>query len=194
MRAAHSRVASSHPIKALLLFLLFTSTQHRSSIRSAEMGFALRSVFLLCGLLAGVLAFPEVTYCPKGWTQLDDSCFMFVPQRRTFVDAEHVCILKGGNLASVLDAKEHALVVELIREQFDPILDTWIGLSDAIQEGTFLWTDGSPLDFTAYGTTQPDNFEGTEDCVEISDDNELWNDDGCTDMNYFVCMKEAHRH
>uniref|UniRef100_A0A3Q2YLT0 Galactose-specific lectin nattectin-like n=2 Tax=Hippocampus comes TaxID=109280 RepID=A0A3Q2YLT0_HIPCM len=158
------------------------------------MALGLRSVFLLCGLLAGVWALPKVTYCPKGWTQLDDTCFMFVAQQRTFIDAELICQLKGGNLASVLDARENALVIELIRQEFNGLRDTWIGLNDAIREGTNLWTDGSVVKFTAYTPPQPDDFGGLEDCTEIDDATEAWNDDQCTDLNYFVCSKEAHEH
>ncbi|XP_077425174.1 galactose-specific lectin nattectin-like [Vanacampus margaritifer] len=163
-----------------------------SSIRTAEMAIAFHSTFLLCGLLAGVWAIPEVTYCPKGWTQLNDCCFMVVPQERTYVDAEQVCILKGGNLASILDATENALAFELIRAEFGELRDTWIGLHDGIEEDSFLWTDGSAVDFTAYAPTQPDDFNGDEDCVEIDDTFEAWNDDQCTDTNYFICVKKAH--
>ncbi|XP_051912960.1 galactose-specific lectin nattectin-like [Hippocampus zosterae] len=173
--------------------LRFQHIHSASSIRTAEMALALRSVFLLCGLLAGVWALPKVTYCPKGWTQLDDSCFIFVNQQRTFIDAERICQLKGGNLASILDARENALVIELIRQEFNGIRDTWIGLHDAIQESTNLWTDGSVVGFTAYAASQPDNF-GNEDCTEIDDLPEAWNDDTCTDLNYFVCVKDAQEH
>ncbi|XP_077369800.1 galactose-specific lectin nattectin-like [Festucalex cinctus] len=167
-----------------------------SSIRTAEMAIAIRSVFLLCGLLAGAWASscPEVTYCPKGWTQLNDCCFIFVAQQRTYIDAERVCILKGGNLASILDATENALVFELIRAEFNGNLeDTWIGLHDGIEEGYYQWTDGSAVDFTDFGLNQPDNFNN-EDCVEINDTTAAWNDDDCTDENYFVCVKKAYRH
>ncbi|XP_061551926.1 galactose-specific lectin nattectin-like isoform X2 [Phycodurus eques] len=168
-----------------------------SSIGTAKMAFTLRSLFLLCGisgLLAAVRADKNGNYCPQGWTQLDDKCYIFVQQQRTFIDAEQICILRGGNLVSILDAKENALVLELIRDTLGDIQDTWIGQHDGVEEGTFLWTDGSPVDFGAYTAPQPDNFNGVEDCVEISSQTEAWNDDECTDVNFFVCIKEAHEH
>ncbi|XP_061664180.1 galactose-specific lectin nattectin-like [Syngnathoides biaculeatus] len=168
-----------------------------SSIRTAKMAFTLRSVFLLCGisgLLTAVWAGKDGNYCPKDWSQLDDHCYIFINQERSFIDAEQICLLRGGNLASILDAKENALVLELIRDALGEIQDTWVGLHDGPSEGTFIWTDGSPAEISGFTTPQPDDFGGNEDCVEISRDTEAWNDETCTDLNFFVCIKEAHEH
>ncbi|XP_077463564.1 C-type mannose receptor 2-like [Stigmatopora argus] len=170
-----------------------------SSIKTAKMEFALQTLVLLCGISGLVSADCDNkgSYCPKGWTQLDDYCYTFVEQQRTFMDAEEICILKGGNLMSVLDHKESVLAKELIYAALGDTSntqDTWIGAHDGIEEGTFMWTDGSAFDFMAFQDTQPDNFNGVEDCVEIDGGTLLWNDDNCTDENFFLCAKEAHEH
>ncbi|XP_077580524.1 galactose-specific lectin nattectin-like [Stigmatopora nigra] len=170
-----------------------------SSIKTAKMEFALHTLVLLCGIsgLVSACGDSKGSYCPKGWTQLDDNCYTFVQQERTFMDAEEICILKGGNLMSILDRKEAVLAQELIFEALGTTTnaqDTWIGAHDGIEEDTFMWTDGSPFDFEDFETSQPDNFMGGEDCVEIDGLTLQWNDDSCTDTNFFLCVKEAHEH
>uniref|UniRef100_A0A3Q2XGB6 Galactose-specific lectin nattectin-like n=2 Tax=Hippocampus comes TaxID=109280 RepID=A0A3Q2XGB6_HIPCM len=126
--------------------------------------------------------------CPEGWTQLDKYCYIFEHEPRTFSDAERVCTILGGNLASINSRLENAVVVELIREGAGSVVDTWIGLHDAILEDNFIWTDGETFKFSNFGAGQPDNTGGNEDCVEIRGDS-LWDDDECTDLNPFVCIR-----
>jgi hypothetical protein len=55
---------------------------------------------------------------------------------------------------------------------------TWIGLSDYIQEGTFLWVTGEPLTYTNWAAGQPDNQGDFEDYAHlwITDGRHTWND------------------
>ena len=44
----------------------------------------------------------------------------------------------------------------------------WIGLNDIAEEGTFVWTDGSPNTYAKFTDGEPDNYLNSEDCVVIS--------------------------
>ncbi|XP_051914526.1 galactose-specific lectin nattectin-like, partial [Hippocampus zosterae] len=125
--------------------------------------------------------------CPEGWTQVDCSCFLFQDEERQFADAESVCNILGGNLASVHSALENAVIVQLnAAGTSDSSSDIWIGLHEAIEEGTFFWTDDSPVDFTNF---KSDNDSG--DCLAIENDDVLWDKDPCSVENKFVCAREA---
>ncbi|XP_061910718.1 galactose-specific lectin nattectin-like [Entelurus aequoreus] len=156
------------------------------------MAFTSRAFFLLCGIigLTGVwsLSFQDNTdeCCPKGWTQLNKRCFIYKEEGRTFSDAESVCNLLGGNLASILSALEYAVVLEVIKLTDDPIVDTWIGLHQAVETDTFLWTDGSDFKFEAFS-----EVVNAGDCAEIETDDELWDLDDCTDINPYVCVRDT---
>lgn len=66
----------------------------------------------------------------------------------------------------------------------------WIGLSDEIKEGTFVWGDGSKLDYTNWLDGEPNDFhfiEQGEDCVLIRK-GEGWNDMRCSFTAPFVCQ------
>ena len=78
----------------------------------------------------------------------------------------------------------------------------WIGLSDQVENGKWIWTDGSPLSYTNWGKNQPNNYLGNQDCGQIvkgsldvggfsfSDCNDgEWNDFKCDFSFGYVCEK-----
>lgn len=82
-----------------------------------------------------------------------------------WADAELHCVLQGANLASIHSLEEHQFVKVLI-SNFDPTEGyTCIGLTDLHKEGGWIWSDGSPVDFTYWTSNEPDNMGGNEHCV-----------------------------
>ncbi|XP_077379002.1 rheacalcin-2-like [Festucalex cinctus] len=160
------------------------------------MAFALRAFVLLCGIIGLATAYyytphedEGTDYCPKGWTQVNCRCFILEDHERAFLDAESVCKILGGNLASFRSALEYAVVRELILEKTsDPSADVWIGLHQALGDDNFVWTDGSTVRFTAFNNN---NFPGN--CVEIEDDDRRWDTDLCSVENIFVCARDAYK-
>ncbi|XP_054627569.1 snaclec coagulation factor IX-binding protein subunit A-like [Dunckerocampus dactyliophorus] len=116
--------------------------------------------------------------CPKGWTQLNDHCYIFHEERKTFADAEHTCKFLGGNLVSIHSDLENEVVLELLREADEE--HAWIGLHNAIKKEDYIWTDGSDVDFLNFG-------------VGMSNDagDGLWDGDNFLNENPFVCIREV---
>ena len=65
----------------------------------------------------------------------------------------------------------------------------WIGYEDRAMEGTFEWTDGSPLGYTNWRPNEPNDFNGNEDCTEFRRDGG-WNDNNCDRPFRSVCEIE----
>ena len=64
------------------------------------------------------------------------------------------------------------------------IENIYLGLSDAITEGTFLWTvTGSVASYTNWYPGEPNDNEKREDCVLLSYNGGKWGDFPC-DTNY----------
>ena len=59
--------------------------------------------------------------------------------------AEELCVKEGGILASIKSPIEQTAVDTLLRNQQYSMY--WIGASDERDEGTWLWSDGSPLTY-----------------------------------------------
>nr|XP_057907722.1 neurocan core protein-like [Doryrhamphus excisus] len=177
----------------------YTESKFRSDI--AQMAFNLSVFLLLCGtcvLLTGAFRPSEgkgkgkgkECRCPKGWTQYQDYCYIYQDYNRAFADAERVCQLFHGNLVSICDEVENAVILQLIRDHNDGNLtDTWIGLHDTLEEGDYLWTDGTFLRFDDFGVLPTPPEADGNDCVEIEDFDGRWDDDNCTDLNPYVCIR-----
>ncbi|XP_071485675.1 echinoidin-like [Diadema antillarum] len=71
----------------------------------------------------------------------------------------------------------------------------WFGLNDIDSEGTFVWSDGSPVDYTKWIPGQPTNYGGNEDCGHMwyrdaqTDTTRDWNDAPCSSEVSFICQK-----
>ncbi|XP_077407557.1 lithostathine-1-beta-like isoform X2 [Vanacampus margaritifer] len=155
------------------------------------MALTLRSFFLLCAisgaLCGGWNQFSQDNSCPKGWLRLGSQCYVYKPDLRTFADAERVCKTVGGNLVSIHNVVENAVVLELVRQSAISGI-AWLGLQDAISDNAFLWTDGTVVDFKAFGEGEPDN---TGNCVAIFAGNGFWKDESCDLEAPYVCIQDA---
>ncbi|XP_061781289.1 ladderlectin-like [Nerophis lumbriciformis] len=165
------------------------------------MAFSPRLLLLLTavsGLLTGSWSFDEGNdnCCPEGWTQLNDRCFIFDKHDFNFVTAETICIILGGNLVSIHSKLENTLVRQLIFRSTGANGLTWIGFTDTVMEDSFIWTDGSIVDFTNWGTNRPNNNNGNQNCAVINLRGEdTWNDVRCIGRRPFVCARDVkHSH
>jgi hypothetical protein len=96
------------------------------------------------------------------------------------------CVARGGHLVTISSAEENDFVWGLA-----PPDSRWIGLSDEVSEGTWVWVTGGPLAYTNWEANQPDNSIGIEHYVHLWPDAGRWNDAGSppTALSY-VCEYE----
>ncbi|XP_057692854.1 galactose-specific lectin nattectin-like [Corythoichthys intestinalis] len=160
------------------------------------MAFAVRSFFLLCaisGLLTGVWSLPKKSQknndCPKGWTRLDCNCYIYQGEIRALADAESVCNILGGNVASIHSDLENAFIHELVQAGGDEGYAV-LGLHDTIEDDDYIWTDGSENDYTNFDMSagEPD---GSGDCVEMDISDGLWENVACDTERAYVCISEV---
>ncbi|XP_028447983.1 galactose-specific lectin nattectin-like [Perca flavescens] len=151
----------------------------------------MRSVFplalFLC-LCSRLLAAYGQASCPPDWTQFGSRCFNFNIGPKTWPDAETFCQTAGGNLASIHSDEEHGFIKNYIKQVTGTYRHSWIGGTDAIQEGTWLWSDGSKFNYKSFYVGEPNNCCGGENCLVMNSGNN-WNDLACTNQASFVCSK-----
>jgi hypothetical protein len=138
--------------------------------------------------------------CDAGDTNVsgpNGECYMlFSATPATWVDAAAACIALGNgtHLAQVVDATEDALIIELAGTA-----DAWLGGRD-LSEGLWLWTDGSSVAYTHWGTNEPNNGNGNgeEDCMierkvgTTADPNYnvgTWDDRPCERLYNYICER-----
>merc|ERR1712098_30081 len=134
--------------------------------------------------------------CPADWTAHQSKCYKLFEETLSWEDAESYCQAEGAHLASVLNQEENNFIAGLASEKM------WLGGTDKVNEGTFVWTDGSSFSFTSWSPDNPDNA-GNQDGVTSGADNQnclttnylepgLWDDLWCTNQDNptkFVCKK-----
>lgn len=86
----------------------------------------------------------------------------------------------GANLISVQSAAENQCIINEINTLgYAGVI--WIGFSDEVTEGTFVWYDQAPVVYTNWAPGEP-NQAGNEDCTQIYPDGS-WNDLSCNSAN-----------
>ena len=74
----------------------------------------------------------------------------YYAERMNYSSAEAFCVTQGGHLASVHSAAENNVLAELCHME-----ECWIGYNDIETEGTWVWMDGSPTNFSAFVDHKP---------------------------------------
>ncbi len=101
-------------------------------------------------------------------------------EKHIWPEAKAISEASGGYLAIINDAKENQYLKSIVLADA-----AYIGLSDAAQEGTFKWVDGSSLGYTNWYPGQPNNFENKQDYVGMLK-NGQWNDQNNDEPLEFV--------
>jgi cysteine-rich repeat protein len=110
-------------------------------------------------------------------------CYVsFDDDMTTFADAQAACVAAAGHLVSITSLGEQGLVASVHNTLQNP----WIGLTDALVEGSFGWITGEAVSFNGFATGQPDGGD-PEDCANLASEvlapageTSRWNDTSCT--------------
>jgi len=131
--------------------------------------------------------------CLTGWDEFDESCYKvmtsFVHSKKLSWDnARAVCSGYGGDLVSIENEREEDFIRSLSSNFKNDLL--WIGLNDRVNEGQFVWSDGTYFNSSVYSKWkigEPSHTAGKHDCVGLK--NNLWNDQPCSWVRFYICEK-----
>lgn len=114
------------------------------------------------------------------------SLYFLNPQQMSGSQAQAFAQTLGANLVSVQNAAENTCILSsLVSLGYGDGDVVWIGFSDEISEGSFVWYDQSPISYTNWAPGEP-NQAGDEDCVQIYPGGAnpgTWNDLPCGSLN-----------
>ncbi|CAN5117206.1 hypothetical protein BH11MYX1_BH11MYX1_06050 [soil metagenome] len=129
-------------------------------------------------------AMPDARSCTAGdanMTDAEGNCFMLFKTAKTFGQAKAACVGINAHLAKIASATENELVATM-----GSGYDMFLGATDAVTEGTFLWQDNTPLTFTKFHVGEPNNGGSggyQEDCLVMAGlrtPSDTWDDRPCT--------------
>eukprot|EP00092_Neocalanus_flemingeri_P046978 GFUD01053058.1.p1 GENE.GFUD01053058.1~~GFUD01053058.1.p1 ORF type:complete len:171 (+),score=17.36 GFUD01053058.1:62-574(+) len=122
--------------------------------------------------------------CPTGWQKYGTNCYKYFAAPLSWSDAESVCVLHQGWLATIESAGENGFINGIATT------DAWIGgfrILPAVSP-FWAWVDGSTLSYTNWASGKPDNGGGNQNCVQMYT-NGYWDDVGCEVRKAYVCEK-----
>jgi hypothetical protein len=97
----------------------------------------------------------------------------------TWANAKAACEAIGAHLLVIGDVGENAEMTQELSGVY------WIGYTDAVQDGAFVWVNGSPSTYHRFpGGTVPSDTE--DDCAALQDDG-VWDDSECDSTNPYAC-------
>lgn len=103
-------------------------------------------------------------------------------------DARNVCQNNGGDLASIHSQPESNSISAVFPS--DVVGEyAWIDMQDIVEEGTWVWADGTPMDYENHDDDDSNN-DPRQNCGLIHTPNlnlGRWDDDACTEIWPFVC-------
>ena len=133
--------------------------------------------------MASFLSLPSLYSgcCPPKWVSSEAACYYVDNTRfRKMSDARNKCKQMEGDIAIIRSAHENQFIFDLVKKTAGlPGWGAWIGLQRTA-DGSFKWVDGTPLDYDAWNSGEPNDNGGREDCVAMYwNVGGKWNDAPC---------------
>ncbi|XP_041123754.1 C-type lectin domain family 4 member E-like [Polyodon spathula] len=153
--------------------------------------------------------------CPQNWELFNGKCYYFSTDRMNWKSSRDNCTSLGGHLViiesdgeqRILSDKAWNITQELSISKEEEKAH-WIGLTDTVTEGTWVWVDDTPLignvkakfwaTRTHDGGKEPDNYNKVdpsgEDCAQLQpkrNSDETWFDSLCTQQYKRICETKA---
>ena len=146
------------------------------------------------GGLAGTASYASATIgaapsCPDNWTKMPDGsrCVRAFAGPEYWSNAQATCMALDANLVRIADADENDFLRQLYN---DTTGGDWYfaGLSDANDEGDWVWLDGFPTYYSNWDAGQPDHGSN-ENCLEVSAG--MWGDTSCgtNSQTGYICQR-----
>jgi len=130
----------------------------------------------------------QVPECPSGF-QLGNSkksCYLATGPGKNFGAAESWCRSQGGYLVTVNGKAENSYLQTLMQQR--GFAWCWTGLHDQNGEGNFKWIGlQANAGYRNFAHGEPNNSDGSEDCVYIDRDRGTWNDNPCNITPPTIC-------
>ncbi|XP_078696296.1 low affinity immunoglobulin epsilon Fc receptor-like [Branchiostoma floridae x Branchiostoma belcheri] len=134
--------------------------------------------------------------CPSGYEwfcEKPDMCYKFSTKTgyKDYTDAKSACQADGGRLAMPKDKATNDFLAKLVKGRYT-LSDAWIGLTDQVTKGTWVWEDGEKLgtDWNNWDTGDPTSNDDVINCAVLGS-NSVWFHVSCGSAQNYICEAKA---
>ncbi|XP_073073251.1 collectin-11 isoform X1 [Manis javanica] len=126
-----------------------------------------------------------IKHAVAGVRESESKMYLLVKEEKRYADAQLACQRRGGALGMPKDEAANGLMAAYVAQA--GLARVFIGIDDLEREGTFVYSDRSPMQtFSKWRSGEPNNAYDEEDCVEMVASGG-WNDVACHVTMHFVC-------
>ncbi|XP_029310235.1 natural killer cells antigen CD94-like [Cottoperca gobio] len=126
--------------------------------------------------------------CPGGWQWWRSHCYLFsvgLHENRPWKESAEFCVQHNSSLAVIKDSAEMGFIQGAMRK-FPHLPFLWVGLTDAKQEGQWLWWDGADIQHYMRVTVEWDDDH--RDCADLRGGSRLFAA-SCEAYGPWVCKR-----
>src|SRR5262245_46905363 len=116
------------------------------------------AIFVLLAASRGALA--QTSPVLPRYNVANQHTYAMTPAGRTWQTARTWSRTLGGHLVAINNVDENLFLGAVYGGLWSPVF--WIGLTDEVAEGTFLWDSGEPVTFTGWCAGEPNDFGNNE--------------------------------
>ncbi|XP_038075373.1 perlucin-like protein [Patiria miniata] len=132
----------------------------------------------------------QVGACPEGWTARGNHCYKTLDGIHSYAAATTTaCTDIGGWLPTPNTPEENAFILSMSVPTAEGV---WLNCNDLETEGAWTCLDGGKQVRDRYwGTGEPNNAAGNENCAVIEHNDGRWHDVYCNYKHYSVVCKRS---
>jgi hypothetical protein len=167
------------PLKQMTLLFCTMSAAAGSDLRGffRDYGFDIDESFyaqISNTVFTAMADLPRDEDMPGGWKHcpINNHYYRLTVWGMPWDEAERTARRYGGHLATVRSAAEENWLVT----RFSSVNNLWIGLSDAAQEGAWLWVSGEPATYFDWGPGEPNGGRNENYAVLNAAGTQKWDD------------------
>ncbi|XP_073463770.1 C-type mannose receptor 2 [Aquarana catesbeiana] len=134
--------------------------------------------------------------CPNSigdssWIPFRDYCYSFhMEVNISQKDAAKTCQKGGGDVLTIVDETENLFVWEHLQTYESQTQGAWLGMSFSIKEGSLLWNDNTPVNYSNWGQQDSGpSLLSPNSCYWIEGSNGVWGLGSCTNIRKGVICK-----
>ncbi|XP_030608956.1 ladderlectin-like isoform X2 [Archocentrus centrarchus] len=143
------------------------------------------NMLTVCALVCTIVALAGSADLPETKAESNET------EPMTWDKAEKNCVSLGGHLASVHNFLEYCRLEKLILITTHDEKETWIGGTDAQEEGHWIWSDGTTFQYNNWCPGEPNNGGGLQHCLQMNySDGKCWDDLSCYEERPSVCARK----
>ncbi|XP_039184360.1 secretory phospholipase A2 receptor isoform X4 [Crotalus tigris] len=131
------------------------------------------------------------------WIRFDRNCYSFstVFENLNFYEALEFCSRQDSNLLTIKGRDENIFILEELHSFGSVVEMIWLNTHFLMDNATVIWLDGSPVQYSNWGTEQPEVGQRKDNsCIVLTTADGIWKLLPCHEKKGFVCKAKTGYH